>query len=117
MSNLKHNLKFYYCYRDGANNKKTGEVIFSNPNEMSPTEVDEVIRNHLIADFGFSEMKWFLPKEWQLDTLYFEDWDYEIDYPYHTYDEVTVTQEPCTSNLSIDQFLEVVKNGNNRLVI
>lgn len=61
-------------------------------------------------EFGLSEMKWFLPKEWNLLTLHFEDWDFEIDYPY-TYDEVALTDERCTSRLTIDEFLEVVKKG------
>ncbi len=99
------NLKFCYLYRDGANYKNFNEIIFSNPNTLSPNKVEEVIRKHLI------DGQWFVPKEWKVADMHFTeyDWDSDIDHEWHEFEKIEETLEKATEENSIEDFLFLVK--------
>lgn len=81
------NIKFEYLYRDGANYKQFGEVIFSNPSAMDLAIVDAQIRKQLI------DSEWFYPAKWGLNDLHYFAWDDEIDHQFHEYIGISTTEE------------------------
>lgn len=53
----KLNLKLNYMYRDGANYKQFGSVIFSNPDFLAPRLAAEILNEKLISS------EYFVPQE------------------------------------------------------
>ncbi|MBS1778255.1 MAG: hypothetical protein JST70_02955 [Bacteroidetes bacterium] len=98
------NIRFEYLYRDGANYKQFGEVIFSNPSAMDLAKVDEQIRKQLIDN------EWFYPAEWGLKDLHYFAWDDELDHLFHEYIGIFPTDEPATE-MDISAFLQKIKCG------
>lgn len=85
------NVKLEYMYRDAGNYKRYGEVIFGNKNGISISTVKNVILSNLI------EGEWFQPTLWNLPDLHFDDWDDELDVPYHEFISIVETMEQATS--------------------
>lgn len=48
MSDLLNNIRFSYLYRDYGNYKLFGETVFSNPEKLSLTEIEDQIKSKLI---------------------------------------------------------------------
>lgn len=78
-------------YRDAGNYKRHGEVVLSNENGIPISKVKSVIMNSLI------EGEWFQPTLWNLPDLHFDDWDDELDVPYHELISIEETMEQATS--------------------
>jgi hypothetical protein len=55
-------IKFEYLYRDARNNKKRGEIIVSNIDNISNSIIERMIRNSLIDDDFFIASKSKLPR-------------------------------------------------------
>ena len=96
------NILFSYLYRDGANYKNYGEVVFANPQDIEISQVEEAIGASLI------DGEWFHAKPWQLPDLHFEKWDEEIDHQLHEFESVTHTTAPPTDSRTIAQFLQSI---------
>ena len=92
-------------YRDGANYKNHGEVIFNNPNNKSLELVTAIIKTAL----QFEE-PWFYVNEWGLPDLHFDKWDDETDHTFHEFEDVEYTEEPPTDTRSINEFLQRLSN-------
>jgi len=93
------NILFSYLYRDGANYKNYGEVVFTNPTNLSLTTVKETIESKLL------DGEWFYAHKWYLPDLHFEKWDIEIDHSFHEFEDVEETDRAPTDTRPIDEFL------------
>jgi hypothetical protein len=76
------NIKFNYLYRDAANYKKYGSVIFSNPDNIELSEIEILIRSKLI------DGQWFYADEWGLPELFGETFDYRVDPIWHEFESL-----------------------------
>ena len=103
MSDLSNNIRFSYLYRDYGNYKLFGETIFSNPENLSLSEIDARIKAKLI------DGKFFNPEEWGIDRLKFENYDYEQDHDWHEYEGVETTKTKVTSILKVIEFLKIIE--------
>lgn len=101
------NIKFCYRYRDYANYKKYNEVVFNNPSNKSIEEIEQFILDHLFDD------KLFYSTEWKVPDLHFDDWDPDIDHFVHEFDSISETSDHPSMNVSIDEFLETIKDAEN----
>lgn len=96
------NILFSYMYRDSANYKNHGEVVFANPNNMKISEISMEIEDKLM------DGEWFHAHRWHLPDLHFEKWDSEIDHDFHEFKEVEETEELVTDRRTIDEFLNSI---------
>lgn len=96
------NILFSYLYRDAANYKQHGDETFSNSNNLSLPEIRERIKIQLVEGEYFFAIKWGLP------DLHFEDWDQELDLPFHEFVSVELTIEPATQ-YDIADFLKKIE--------
>jgi hypothetical protein len=90
-------------YRDYANYKNHGEVIFSNAENLSLDEVEKQLRSMLKDD------TWFYVSKWGLKDLHFEKYDDEIDHAFHEFESLELTNEEPTEQNSIKSFLAGIK--------
>jgi len=60
------NIKFNYLYRDGANYKNYGFIIFSNPTNIATENLLNLINSKLI------EEAWFYADQWKLPDMNYE---------------------------------------------
>lgn len=94
------NLKLNYLYRDGANYKQFGSVVFANPNFITPRIASEKLRNNLISN------EFFLPQDYELPRLQYHPYDPEIDHDYHEFENFEWTEDDVTDNRKVNEFLE-----------
>lgn len=95
------NILFSYLYRD-AGNYKHGDEVFSNINGLPLSEIQKRIRHQLIDGEYINASKWGLP------DLHFENWDSELDLPFHEFVSVELTTEPVTQ-YDIADFLKKIE--------
>ena len=87
------NIKLQYLYRDAANYKNYGEVIFFNSEERLIEDVQKLIYVNLI------DGEYFYTDNWKLPDKHFQDWDSEIDLQWHEFLKVELTNEKPTDLL------------------
>jgi hypothetical protein len=100
------NIRLNYRYRDYANYKNHGEVIFNNLDGYSLEQVDATIRTHLLDD------QYFFASRWGLKDLHFEKYDDELDHSYHEYIGVELTKDVATKNATVTELLKKVIYGS-----
>ena len=88
------NIKFEYLYRDGANYKNWGSIVFSNPENMSIQELDSILRQ------SFEREEFFMAHQLNIDELFFFN---KIpatvdDHCYHEYYGMELTDEDVTDH-------------------
>lgn len=99
------NLKLNYLYRDGANYKQFGSVVFENPDFLTPRKASEQLRQKLISN------EFFVPQDWGLPRLQYHPYDPEIDHDYHEFERFEWTEEEVTDKRDLKEFLEVIEKG------
>jgi len=99
MSDLSSNIKLSYLYRDASNYKLFGQVIFRNPENLSIEEINRKIHVCLIDGEFFDAKKWGIP------VLQFENYNKELDHPWHEIEKIEATTAEITDNRSIAEFL------------
>ena len=99
------NLKLNYLYREGANYKQFGSVVFANPDFLTPRKASEQLREKLISNEFFVPQYWFLPR------LQYHPYDPEIDHDYHEFERFEWTEEEVTDKRDLKEFLEVIEKG------
>jgi len=97
------NIKFNYLYRDGANYKKHGFVIFANPDNTELASLKTLIRSKLIDE------TWFYADEWNLPVLFGETFDYKIDPTWHEFEGIEYTNETANQSASIEPFKQLIE--------
>ncbi len=99
------NICFEYLYRDAGNFKNWGEVVFVNPNNLKPDELNSLVENLLIDHLYFVAEKANVP------SLYFEKQVSHLDHGWHEFSRFSATEEIASDSLSrdIDVFIESLK--------
>lgn len=103
--NTTTNIQLSYLYRDSGNYKLFGEVIFSNPENISMEFIDSSIQSILIEGLYFIAEKWKLPK------LEFDSYNKEMDHPWHEFEMVESTSAEKSDNRTIAEFLHEIENN------
>ena len=101
------NIKFNYLYRDGSNYKSWGEVIFSNPENLTVNEIAERLLDAFLPDKQFIVHQISIPEKF----LFIDEKITRDDHCYHEFDCIEVCQEYPTDLLkrSIADFLQEVE--------
>lgn len=99
------NICFEYLYRDAGNFKNWGEVVFANPNNLKPDELNSLVENLLIDHLYFVTEKADVP------SLYFDKHVSYLDHDWHEFSRFSVTEEIASDSLGrdIDVFIESLK--------
>jgi hypothetical protein len=103
-----HNIKFNYLYRDGANYKSWGEVIFVNSEKIPLDEVNKTLASAFLSGELFVASQISIPEKF----LFFNGKFTQYDHCYHEFDCVEVSEESPTDSLgrSIIVFLNEAKS-------
>lgn len=101
------NIQFNYIYRDSANYKNFGSVIFANPDNIDLKEIKNLIRVKLI------DREWFYAEEWRVPEIFPDSFDFNIDPTWHEFEKVEYTDEPADKALSIVAFIKTLKSIKN----
>lgn len=108
MSDSNTNIQFEYLYRDAANYKNYGSVVFANPSNLSIAEIERQIRQHLI-DGEFIDIAGL-----GIPHLYFDNLT-ENDHTWREFVAVEVTEEKDVEGKVIEAFLEIFNSCRNSL--
>jgi len=100
------NIAFHYLYRDGANYKNLNTVIFDNPNDITLETLSQLLKDKLISE------EYFYANEWKIPDMHFGSWDNEIDHEFHQFETIEYTDEIANSEITLVDFIEIVKNTN-----
>lgn len=103
------NVLVEYLYRDAANYKSWGEVVFTNESELDLLTIDTRIRAALI------DGEFFVAETAGVPVLYFEIRDEELDHQWHEYSAVKESNERVTGNAARDvsEFIAALKSTEN----
>ena len=74
------NVEFPYLYRDAGNWKKSGAIVFTNPERLSLAEAQ--VRLIAACERSLADLNWFIPELVGLEPLR-EGWDIDLDGPWH----------------------------------
>lgn len=86
------NIRFSYLYRDAGNFKNFGEVVFSNPNNLSLEESSAKIKQALLDEMFFDACTVGIPE------LFFDDYDEELDHDWHEFERLDIVDLPFTDS-------------------
>ena len=107
------NIKFVYLYRDGANYKSSGQVVFVNPTNLALSEIE----NRLVA--AFLTDKLFIASQVSIpEQFLFSDGKFtKYDHCYHEFDCVETCNDEPNDYLgrSITDFLRDVEVAANQV--
>lgn len=97
------NIKFSYLYRDGANYKNFGSVVFKGDDQIRLQDLEGLVKSKLISGC------WFYATQWKLPDLHFGFWDEELDHGFHEFEMIEYTDDNPDFLLSLSEFAELVK--------
>jgi len=101
------NIKFNYLYRDGANSKSWGAIIFTNPEQLTLDEIEKGLIAAFLPDKLFIASQISIPERFLFARGNFT----RFDHCYHEFDTVEICQDKPTDSLSrsIMDFLKDVE--------
>ena len=107
-----NNIRFNYLYRDGSNYKSRGEVIFSNPENLTVSEIEEKLLQAFLPDKQFIASQITIPEKFLFTDMRFT----RYDHCYHEFDGVEVCEEDSTDSLgrSVIDFLRDVEAASKQ---
>jgi hypothetical protein len=107
------NIKLTYLYRDAANYKAWGTVIFANHERLALDDIEKRIRRCLFDEVLFVADQVCIP-----NVFLFTEWPFsKDDHFYHEFDSVKFTAEQATDLQArsitkfIEQFEGAYRNG------
>lgn len=100
------NIKFSYRYRDGANYKNYGHVIFSETLSIDLDKLQTLIQSKLISG------EFFYVGEWGLPDLHFNLWNDEFDHTFHEFECIEYTDEAPNTLLTLAEFCKLIELTN-----
>ena len=102
-----NNIKFNYLYRDGANFKSWGEVIFSNSDDLTLNEIELKLVSTFLPDKLFIAHQISIPEKFLFANGKF----IKSDHCYHEFDNVETCKAKPNDALgrSINDFLKIVE--------
>ncbi len=105
------NILFEYLYRDAGNNKKWGEVVFSNDAQIDLAALNNKIKNALIDGEFFIADKSCLPK------IGFDKKN-ELDHEWYEFSKISLTRKISDDPLSrdISEFISALKESSKLVV-
>jgi hypothetical protein len=95
------NIKFSYLYRDSANFKQFGSIIFSNFNSLELCDIEDAIKTKLI------DGEYFYTQQWNIPSL-IEYNPYSDVLDWHEFECIGMTNEDVNTSQSIDTFLNLI---------
>jgi len=98
------NIQFSYLYRDAGNYKRHNDIVFANRDDIDIEHLEKLIRSKLL------EGLWFLADEWLLPDLHFEDFNIEMDHPYHEFKSITYTTNSADFSVSLYHWMADIQN-------
>ncbi len=97
------NISFEYLYRDAANYKNWGEVVFETASDTLDLEdLDKRIRNALI------DGEYFVAEVALIPTLYFSGDKSSSDHGWHEFHGITQTEEISPDRINIETLIELL---------
>jgi hypothetical protein len=99
------NLQLNYLYRDAANYKQFGFVVFDNSTGLTPELANDLLLPKLISG------EFFIPQDWGLPRLQFHPYDTELDHDYHEFESFEESIMNATDERDISVFLQRIKKG------
>jgi hypothetical protein len=103
MNTASENIQLSYLYRDTGNYKLFGQVIFRNPEKLSPEEIRSKLHTQLIDGEFFDAQKWGLP------VLHFENYHPEMDHPWHEIEKIVYTSGENSDIRTIAEFIREIE--------
>ena len=105
-------IRFNYLYRDGSNYKSWGEMIFSNPENLSTTNITKKLLHAFLSDKQFIASQVSIPEKF----LFTDGNHTNSDHCYHEFDCIEVCEEEPTDKLnrSIADFLQDVETTSKQ---
>ena len=102
-----NSIRFNYLYRDGSNYKSWGEVVFSNPEQLTLGEIETKLIDAFLPDKLFIASQVSIPEKF----LFLNGKFTEYDHCYQEFDSVEVCESIPTDSLklSITDFLRDVE--------
>jgi hypothetical protein len=100
------NIKFVYLYRDGGNYKSWGEVVFSNPSDITPGAATIELQRAFMTDGLFIAHQIRVP-----EVLLYSNGDLTPDdHCFHEFDSIELTLDAPTDHFgrSMGEFLTEV---------
>lgn len=100
-------IRFCYLYRDGSNYKSWGEVIFSNPENLSTINITGKLLHAFLPDKQFIASQVSIPEKFLFASGNYTD----SDHCYHEFDCIEVCEASPTDKLerSIADFLRDIE--------
>jgi len=98
---MRKNIQFNYLYRDSANYKNFGSVIFHNDRGIQLKEVQTLIKAQLIDD------TWFYANQWGLPDLHQQI--SEEDPTWHEFESISYTHKAASTALTLPAFLSLIQ--------
>src|ERR1043166_9909332 len=96
------NIKFCFLYRDAANFKNYGKVIFSNPINLTLEQVQRSLVSNLI------DGEYFYADKWKVPDLHSFIYNSQLDHDFHEFRCVELTNERPTVQRTVDEFLQLI---------
>ncbi len=81
------NVRFEYLYRDAANFKNWGEIIFRSVSDIAIEELSKRVREALIDE------TYFVAKKARVPDLHFKEYKIDLDHGWHEYYAVSETPQ------------------------
>lgn len=103
---MKPNISFNYMYRDAANYKQRGEVIFTNRASLSIERIEEKIVAALY------DGEFFIATQVGVENCFFDDPVGPDDHPWHEFCDVSGSGQPA-SGRDIADFIEHLEEANS----
>lgn len=105
-------IKFNYLYRDGSNYKSWGEVIFSNYENLTVSEIAKELLDAFLPDKQFIADQVSAPEKF----LFLNEKFTKDDHCYHEFDSIEICEEDPTDSLerSITNFMRDVEAASKQ---
>lgn len=102
---MTQSIKFKYLYRDTGNYKNFGNVVFSNPDNISSIEIEDSLEN------AFSQKVFFVAEQIGLQELFFKGFPLGDDISFHEFNDIEITDEDPNDSVgrTIKEFVELVE--------
>ncbi len=102
------NVRFEYLYRDAGNYKNWGEVVFSNPRDVS-ADIVTAMAEQVLIDRAF-----FVATKADVPDLHFADHDEDLDHGWHEAYAFRPTDDPTNDvkDRNIDEFVESLRSAS-----
>jgi hypothetical protein len=97
------NIQLSYLYRDAGNYKLFGQVIFRNPEKLSPEIIKSKLHAQLIDGEFFDAEKWGLP------VLQFEYYHPDMDHLWHEIEKIEYTSSENSDIRTIAEFIREIE--------